>query len=319
MTNDLFTSVIGVFVATIATLYSGTPPLLNSAQVGAAASATSGGRCERAYQQCMGNPWQKNKQLCEQTWRTCVSRKCKIGSLSGGIKQCPKDPDCESSCIEFATSKYGLQNCCLIEPVHNESCRKLIDDTCNPSTPSSYILGAGPVYNEGDIIPPQRGTWYTDTDPNFDSKAVVSPSYPLNYPVGTSFSETGLPSNAPLPNSATPLQEFPPDSAAQQERQFNPSSFENRLPPEYQPDIPYETSLRINGERIPVQYNGVTYSLPAESVAPNPSSQPSEISGGLLARGDTFGPPTESSAVSPPASPFQQFLGRVQSFFRNLF
>ncbi len=76
------------------------------AHIGAAASATSGGRCEQTYKQCMSDPTGFSL-ACELAWNACVFNKCKAEDTSLG-QQCPKDADCELSCTEAATSKQGL-------------------------------------------------------------------------------------------------------------------------------------------------------------------------------------------------------------------
>src|SRR3989338_148343 len=113
-------------------------------------TAASVGACEKTYQNCMSKAKkQSDKQECELKWNNCVVNKCTIDPESQGIKQCPKDADCESSCTESATGKKGLLACCENGPKHNNSCRKRIDDKCR---------AAGSTADKADKLPP--------TDPN---------------------------------------------------------------------------------------------------------------------------------------------------------
>ena len=228
MLNNPFLGLAGIFIAALATLQTGTAPALNSTQIGAAA-AISGGRCEEIYRLCMSNPRQTNKQQCESTWNACVKKKCVVKN-SGKIKQCPKDSDCETSCIEYATSKDGLRNCCLIEPSHSPPrCRKLIDDICNPGMPDSYINGAGPTYTEGQTIPPKQPI----ASANSDVPMVIAP--PLTYPQGTTFDGGGMASQLPNQDPRFPMTEIHPYDYA-----YSDTSNQG-LPPEYQPSQPYQT------------------------------------------------------------------------------
>lgn len=103
------------------------------------------GSCEESYKTCLKNaPISASAELavsgaqaCESAWKACVTKKCVTGSPSGGVKQCVKDPDCESSCTENATSQGGLLDCCLGGPQHNNSCPKKIDGKCGGAPASA--------------------------------------------------------------------------------------------------------------------------------------------------------------------------------------
>lgn len=336
MTNDLFATVIGIFVAILATLQAGTPPsVLNSAQVGVAASAQSSGQCQQIYQSCMrGAATLPNlpefrgmrEQKCEASWKTCVTKKCVV-KVSGKIKQCPKDPDCESSCTEWATSKDGLRSCCLGGPEHNIGCRKLIDKVCNPGTPSAYTIFPGTQYSERDIIPPENLSMLgNNLHPNVDSKVMIQPFAPLTYPQGTTFDEAGMPSNSPLDNPTTyPIQEYSPDGPAQQQRQFDPSSLQNNLPSEYQP-LPGESYLSPNSYTDALAFNNSAYLSSQGSGPPSGLDYTLGAANGFnpgitsftnSSFESTFPAPQSVSLVSltQPPSLLQQFWTRMTSFF----
>jgi hypothetical protein len=262
MANDFLARMFILFV-TLTTASLGTS-YVQMAQVGAAA-ATSGGKCQQAYQQCMhqaGGLSDPNAgaKKCESTWQTCVKNKC-VAKDTASAQQCPKDPDCESSCMEAVSSKDGLQSCCLGTPKHTQDCRKYVDGICNPGTPSERPFELGPGYKEGDIIPPSRPSPTGD-----DPAMVLNPSSPLSapkYPEGTTFSENGLPSNAPSTNPTDNMKEVKPDWNFSIQQYAQQLGYQN-LPSEYQPAMPYTPSVTdAQFPRNQVTLDGVTYSAPA--------------------------------------------------------
>ncbi len=120
----------------------------------AAAAASGSGQCEQKYKQCMSDPKQTNKQKCETDWKICVGKKC-VAKDTATVDTCPKDPDCEMSCTESATSQKGLLSCCKGGPKHNNSCQKEIDGKCNPAKqmPSNSGLEQLPTQS-GQQMPP---------------------------------------------------------------------------------------------------------------------------------------------------------------------
>jgi hypothetical protein len=244
---------IAVFVFTIACA-------LQSA--GAQGTATpAAGLCQQQYQQCQSNP-NSNRAQCESMWRSCVSNKCQAND-SASVEQCPKDPDCESSCTEDASSEKGVLSCCLGGPQHNNSCPNKIDGTC--LTGQASLPAYPPQYNEWDKIPPLNMP-ILNNDDNFDFAAVISPDYPLNYPEGTAFDENGMPSNAPLQNPSYSMTNIPP--------LYNPPSplsqlpdypTELHLPPEYQPVEPYLPAIGSSPLPAPSSNAGANYTVPPAS------------------------------------------------------
>ena len=137
----------------------------------AAAAATSGGACEQAYNKCMTDPNEKDKNMCETNWRNCVIPKCREKTAKG-IEQCPKDPDCESSCTEAAYSQSGILGCCVGGPKHSNKCTKLLDGKCVP--PGSKPGGtqqAGSGSPGAPQIPSAAGKGGNDTGPLQQSAA----------------------------------------------------------------------------------------------------------------------------------------------------
>ena len=278
MVNNAFFGLIGIFIAALTAMQTGTPvSLSNSAQLGATAAAISRGKCEEMYRACMSNPIQTNKQRCENVWETCVRNKCVDTEQKGGIRQCPEDPDCESSCTEFVTSKDGLLWCCYHGPQHKNSCPKKIDGECSSApTPQVY---PGPKYNEWDKVPALNKLNYSKGN---DSSMEIRSQ--MKYPEGTTFSENGMPSNPPSPNPIYPGTIYTREDI----QSFADQSPEVSLPPEYQPSLSYQPPLSPDSFANALAFNNNAY-LSTQGATP-----PSGLSE------STFG----SEGIAPPSKAF---------------
>lgn len=113
------------------------------------------GRCEQQYQKCKSGPGQLTNWECEQSWYTCVSKKCVASKSANDVEQCPNDPDCERSCTEDVTSTGGLLGCCVGGPEHNNSCRTRIDRRCGGKGGPPGVFSS--AYSDLHLLEPQRG------------------------------------------------------------------------------------------------------------------------------------------------------------------
>ena len=274
MPNNPFVALVGIIVAALTTLQTGTPTVLTSAQVATAAAPISGGKCEETYRYCMSDSRQTDKQQCENDWSSCVTQKCTIKVL-GLVKQCPTDQDCEYSCTERVTSKDGLRSCCLGGPGgpdgHATSCRKYVDNICNPGKPDAFTTFEGILYDEGQKIPTANTESITNAarDTSMDSSMVRMPL--LTYPKGTTFAADGEASKPALPDPMYPTIEVAP--AFPNNRSYSPSppsqvpDYVQQLPPEYQPTQPYRLPQPTNGYIDALAFNNSMY-LSSQSAIP---------------------------------------------------
>ncbi len=320
------------------------PSDLSSAQVGAAATPAklAGETCQNAYLRCKYDPRQTDKQKCETDWTSCVAKKCDI-KVSGAIKQCAKDPDCESSCTEYARSTSGLRSCCFGGPTHNVSCRKLVDTTCNPGTPSSYFLLAGPVFNES------TGKWEggEPEDPGVNAAPLRQGSPGLLGP-GTIWNDQGQLVEPQLTEKPQlPMQEFQRPPSAN--NFFNGT--QPLLPTEYQPSQPYQAPPSANQQIEALAYNNNSY-LSTQNASPPSGMNDNKFSTDVMAppsnsidtnfratpntlsvvspSSQSFSVPSNTFSQTPisaqadtivvtptqPQSAFQQFWGRFTSMFK---
>lgn len=156
----------------------------NSASQIAAAAAAKSGTCEKTYQNCISQN-AANSAVCDDQWKKCINAKCLRTESKYQFQQCSRDPDCLTSCTQWATSKTGLVSCCFGGPQHNNTCPQKVDKQCNPEGEDfSYPIFPGMEgYAEGDRIPKEYEPSKQQTlESEFLAPKPPLPNFLLNYP-----------------------------------------------------------------------------------------------------------------------------------------
>ena len=338
MATGPIATLLGIFIASVTT-FSIPVSFPISTQVGAAAASQGSGSCLKDYLRCsrVGPDPFAAETACHDTWKACVKKKCQI-ITSGTNKSCPKDQDCQEACTEYATSEYGLLSCCLGDPSLTNRCPKLVDHICNPGTPDSSFLTGGKVYKEGDTIPSKNPI---SAGPNVDAPMEISPS--LTYPQGTKVDGGGMTTKLPLSDPEYPTVEIHPYDVL-----AFPAAENDTPPPEYRPlqsanptieALAFKNDAYVSSNTN-VPPGGPDYTLGGgsnlskgvtslssgsfDNSSPLPSQVPSIALSPVQTRGispissEPSNTTFESSGQTftpPPASPLQQFWGRITSLF----
>lgn len=237
--NKLLYSVIALFALGVVAsgLVTNSSP---TAQVAAAAVAKLG-VCEKAYRICLTQN-KTDSAACSDEWKKCINAKCLRIESKYELQNCSSDPDCLSSCTQFATSKTGLVSCCFGGPQHNNSCSKRIDTKCVPPDaefPYLILPGMG-GYGEGERIPNENEiSKQRALESELLARKPPLPSFLLNNPLTTWSDEQGTVAPS-APNQNLDWYRQTPD--IEQIEKILTQRYQ--LPPEYQPTS--ADSVRLN-------------------------------------------------------------------------
>ncbi|QQG37531.1 MAG: hypothetical protein HYS26_02770 [Candidatus Kaiserbacteria bacterium] len=158
-----------------------------------------------------------------------------------------------------------------------------------PENKSDILRKSYPNYGERDTIPTGEKHLALARDRDFDSKVVVPPSWPRNYPDDTVFDESGTPSNPPdqNPDVANPV--LSPDLMQSMKRGFpDPEAFPSGVPEHYTPPQNISYSSEAESSRLGPSSN--------EPVNRNVSDPPASVGG----QENTFAEPAAEQKTSLP-------------------